>query len=295
MPTLPLHGLVAAVPTAFHDDGGLDLDGLATLVATAGDAGAGGVLVLGSWAEPGSLDADERRRVISAAQRAAGGLPVLVGLGAPRGDQQREAARQAVDLGAAGLVAVLGADQGADDRIAALAAHGPPLVVEHAPALSGRDGPHGAVVAVATAAGAAALLAEGPSTPDLVAAAVAADLPAFGSGAALLLPEELEAGAGGCMTGAATLELVGATCGAHAGGNATASRDAHATASAYLRLEAQPGSVGLAVRKEAWRQRGVLASGRLRRGRPLDAATKRAVTRRLRDAGVAVAVPWPDA
>jgi 4-hydroxy-tetrahydrodipicolinate synthase len=272
MPTLPLHGLVAAVPTAFHDDGGLDLDGLATLVATAGDAGAGGVLVLGSWAEPGSLDADERRRVISAAQRAAGGLPVLVGLGAPRGDQQREAARQAVDLGAAGLVAVLGADQGADDRIAALAAHGPPLVVEHAPALSGRDGPHGAVVAVATAAGAAALLAEGPSTP-----------------------EELEAGAGGCMTGAATLELVGATCGAHAGGNATASRDAHATASAYLRLEAQPGSVGLAVRKEAWRQRGVLASGRLRRGRPLDAATKRAVTRRLRDAGVAVAVPWPDA
>ncbi|MFP5308093.1 MAG: dihydrodipicolinate synthase family protein [Actinomycetes bacterium] len=295
MSSLPLHGLVAAVPTAFHDDGALDLDGLAALVAVAGDAGARGVLVLGADGEPGTLDPDERRRVVTVAQRAAGGLPVLVGLGAPRAEVQEEAARLAVDLGAAALVAVLGADDGADERVARLASHGPPLVLTHDPARSGRDAAHGDVVALAAAAGVAAVVAEAPSTPDLVAAAVAADLPAFGGGAGLLLVEELESGAGGTVCGGALPELLAIACTAHAGGDASAARDAHATAGAYLRLEAQPGTAAIAVRKEAWRQRGVLASGRLRRGRPLDAATKRAVTRRLRDAGVSPTAPWPDA
>jgi 4-hydroxy-tetrahydrodipicolinate synthase len=79
----------------------------------------------------------------------------------------------------------------------------------------------------------------------------------------------------------------------HVAGDTGAAREEHLLACGYLRLEA--GSTGTVVRKEAWRQRGLLTSGRARHGSPLGAATKAAITRRLRDLGVELRAGWPGA
>lgn len=291
-------GLLAVVPTAFADDGALDLTGTAALAAAYGEAGAVGLIVLGVMGEATALDDRERAAVVSAVRRAAAGLPVTVGLGAA-GPNQVEAAGRAIDLGADALLAQLSADDDGrttEEQLGMLAALGTPVIAQHHPAASGVRLSHAAVVEAVVGAGVAALKAESPPTPDLIAALVGAGgPPAVGGLSGLFLPEELEAGATGCATGVAIPELLVEVIDRHRGGDRSGARDRYLTATAYLRLEAAPGPSGLAVRKEAWRQRGVLASARLRVGQPLGPETKRAVTRRLRDVGVTVPVPYPDA
>lgn len=289
------HGVHAVVPTAFHDDGRLDPDGVAALVEAYGDAGVDGVVVLGVMGEAPDLDRSERRQVVATARAAAAGLPVTVGLGAP-GHEQLASAREAIDAGADRLLAGLAAGPDTGGLLQSLAALGPPVVAQHHPASTGVQLPHEEVVATVRAVDIAAVKAEAPPTPDLIAAIVAADgPPALGGLSAAYLLEELEAGAAGAMTGLATPELLVATVRRWRADDRTAARDAYATMSAYLRLETMPGAAGLVVRKEAWRQRGVITSSRVRRGQPLAAATKAAITRRLQDAGVTLAAPWPDA
>lgn len=288
-------GVHAVVPTAFHDDGSLDPDGVANLVAAYAGAGAAGILVLGVMGEAHLLDRDERRRVIDIARRAASGLPVTVGLGPP-GPDQLPAAREAVDLGADRLLVGVAAPPGNDDLLSSVAAGGVPVVAQHHPAATGVRMDHDELVRLVTSVEVAAVKAEAPPTPDLIAALLSADAPpAFGGLSGAYLLEELEAGAAGAMTGLAVPELLVTTVRAHLAGDTTRARDAYTAMSSYLRLETMPGTVGLTVRKEAWRQRGVIASGRVRAGRPLGAETKRAITRRLQDAGVALAAPYPDA
>jgi len=290
-------GVFTVVPTAFHDDGSLDLDGTANVVAACGDAGVAGVLTLGVMGEVGDLDLDEQRRVITTVQRAAGGLPVVVGLGDP-GPEQLAAARRATDLGADALLMGL-ADGDADRRAGLLdsaASIGPPVILQHHPAATGVHVPIEEVVSLASNGTAIGVKAEAPPTPDLIAALVAANAPpALGGLSALYLLEELEVGAAGCMTGLAIPELLVEVVGAWLGGNPTAAQDAYLRLVPYLRLEAMPGRLGLVARKEAWRQRGLLLSSRVRRGVPLGTPTKAAITRRLRDVGVDLVAPWPDA
>lgn len=289
------HGVFAVVPTAFHDDGSLDLDGVAALVAAYADAGATGLTVLGVMGEAHLLDRDERRRVVATALRAASGLPVVVGLGTP-GPEQLPAAREAIDLGADQLLAGVAGGPGNADLLASIVAAGAPVVAQHHPAATGVQLSQDELVRLVTTVPVVAVKAEAPPTPDLVAALRAADAPpAFGGLSAAYLLEELEAGAVGAMTGLAVPELLVATVRHHLAGEPSAARDAYARLSTYLRLETMPGATGLKVRKEAWRQRGVLASARVRAGDPLGAETKRAITRRLRDAGIEVADPYPDA
>lgn len=288
-------GVLAVVPTAFHDDGSLDPDGVAALVEAYAAAGVVGLVVLGVMGEAHLLDRDERRRVVSTARRAAAGIPVAVGLGPP-GPDQLPAAREAVDLGADRLLVAVAAPPGNADLLSGVVAFGVPVVAQHHPAATGVRLSHAQLVSLVTSVDVAAVKAEAPPTPDLVAALRGADgPPAFGGLSAAYLLEELEAGALGAMTGVAVPELLVATVRHHLGGDPTAARDSYLRASAYLRLETMPGTAGLRVRKEAWRQRGVIASARVRAGEPLGAETKRAVTRRLRDAGVGLAEPYPDA
>jgi 4-hydroxy-tetrahydrodipicolinate synthase len=290
-----ISGVHAVVPTAFHPDGSLDPEGVAALVQAYGDAGVDGIVVLGVMGEAPELDRDERRRVVTTARAAAAGLPVTVGLGRP-GQEQADSAREAVDLGADRLLAGVAEGDAAEPALAAVTALGPPVVAQHHPAATGVRMSHERLVELVTRADVAAVKAEAPPTPDLVAALVAADgPPALGGLSAAYLLEELEAGSSGAMTGLATPEHLVTTVAAFRAGEPGRAQDAYTTMSGYLRLETMPGTVGLVVRKEAWRQRGVIGSSRVRRGAPLGAATKAAITRRLRDAGVGLVAPWPDA
>lgn len=286
---MPAPTLRPAVPTAFHDDGALDLDGQAALCAVYAAAGSSAVLTLATGGgEPETLDDDERDRVVRACRAGAGGLPLLVGIGSPDAGVVRRAVRAGVCGADAVVVTLPQVGTRAAELLGEVAAVGPPLLL-HQPALPGAEPDTAATLALGADLGVDSLIVEAAPSTDGITAAVAVGWRAFGGLAGLFLPEELEAGASGTTAALAVPE--GLVEMLHASGGA-ADLEAFLHLLAYLRLEVE--SPGLRVRKEAWRQRGVLRSGRTRRGAPLSASTKRTVTRRLRVLGVGLPDAYPD-
>lgn len=290
---MQLSGVYAVAPTVFTEDGAFDPGGQAAVVEAYGHAGVAGVVVLGVMGEAGQLSPDETRAVVATSRRAAAGLPVVAGLGIP-GRRQVAAATRLAGLGIDGVLAGLTGGTERAEVLGAVAGIGPPVVAQHHPGATGVRLTVAEVVATVVDAGAVACKVEAPPTPDLVAALrQAGGPPAFGGLSARMLLEELEEGAVGAMTGLATPELLVETVARWQSGDHAGARAAYERMSRWLRLEIGPAA--LVTRKEAWRQRGVIDSSRVRAAAPLEAATKRAVTRRLRDAGVDVTDPYPGA
>jgi 4-hydroxy-tetrahydrodipicolinate synthase len=281
--------LVAAVPTAFHDDGSLDRDGLTALAATYAAAGCAALIALeATGGEPNTLDPDERDTVVRAIREGGAGLPVLVGVGIADAAAVTRAHRAGAAGGDGLVTTVVTEEQRVGELLAEIAGTGLPLWLHH-PAGATMSTPP---IALATDLAAAAIIVEAPPTPDAVAEVVAAGQRAYGGLGGLFLPEELEAGASGTIAASAVPERLHEVL-AEASDEGPMPLDAFLAVLPYLRLEA--GSPGLRVRKEAWRQRGVIASGRTRRGEPLAATTKRAITRRLREIGMAPRDGYPGA
>jgi 4-hydroxy-tetrahydrodipicolinate synthase len=287
-------GTFPTLPSVLHDDGAVDLDGQRALAATVAAAGVDGLVVLGlTTGEVDDLTVDERAAIVAAARDGAGGLPVLVGLGTP-GPGLLEAARRAAAAGADGLLAALTSDPVGRDRLEEVAGLGLPLWLQHHPVATGTAGGPTEVAEVCVDLAPRAVVVEQAPPADLIAALIAAGgPPALGGLAGLFLPEELEAGAVGTVAGGAVPERLVEVVARHRAEEPGASRETFLELLLYLRLEV--GGPGLRVRKEAWRQRGVIGSARVRRGAPLGTATKQAVTRRLRDVGIAVQAPYPGA
>ncbi len=286
--------LPLAVPTAMYDDASLDLDAQSAVAAAVAAAGADAVSVLDPVAgEAGLLDDDERAAVVRATRRGAGGLPVVAGIGPP-GPGQLATAFRLHDAGADLLAVPLGAPAsapgGAAEHLGRIAELGVPLVLHHVPGVSGAARTAADLAALVTAVDASAVLYEAVPVPDAVAALVAAQVTVLGGLAGLFLPEELDAGAHGTAAATAVPEHVTGVV-RRAATDVRDARELHLIACGYLRLEA--GSAGTTVRKEAWRQRGTLSSGRVRQGRPLGAATKAAISTRLGELGVELAAAWP--
>jgi 4-hydroxy-tetrahydrodipicolinate synthase len=278
-----------ALPTALHDDGTVDRDGHAALAERAAAAACDAVTVLdAAQGELHLLDHDERALVLDASRAGAGGLPVVAGVDARAADAVGWAHR-AVGAGASSLLVLDGGPGAATERLAAIGATGVPTWLHVHPAAAGSAADLDRVLTVASDLGLAGVVLEAPPVLDGIEALRAGGLAVHGGLAGLLLPDELEAGATGSSAATAVPELL--TRCVRADG-ATARRDAHLAAAGYLHLEV--GSAGLRVRKEAWRQRGVIRSARCRAGAPLGATTKRAVGRRLRDAGIELGAPYPD-
>lgn len=281
--------LAATVPTAFHDDGALDRDGLTALAATYAAAGCSMLIALeAGGGEPESLDYDERDTVVRAVRDGGSGLPVFVGVGVTDTEAVTRAHRAAA-AGADGLVAtVVSSQQRVGELLSDIAGTGLPLWLHHPGGSSAPLPP----IELAIDLPAEAIVVEAAPTPDAVAQVVVAGRRAFGGLGGLFLPEELEAGAAGTIAASAVPERLHEVL-EQAPEEGPMPLDAFLAVLPYLRLEA--GSPGLRIRKEAWRQRGVIASGRTRRGQPLEATTKRAVTRRLREIGTAPRDGYPGA
>jgi 4-hydroxy-tetrahydrodipicolinate synthase len=286
--------LHASVPTVLHDDGQLDHDGQTALAAAHAEAGARRLLALDlSAGAVTQLDDDERVAVLAAVRRGAGGVPVGAGVGPP-GPAQIRTARRLADSGADLLVVPVGpTSPRREEQLEEVAAAGVPLVLHHHPVATGAALTALALVALVGHVEASAVVLETAPVADPVADLTAADVAVLGGLGGLFLLEELEAGAVGTAAASGVPEHLVAVLDRHSAGDATARRDAHLMAGGYLRLEA--GRAGPAVRAEAWRQRGRILSGRVREGAPLGAATKRAITRRLRDLGVELVAPYPGA
>jgi 4-hydroxy-tetrahydrodipicolinate synthase len=288
------HGTHPTLPTVLHDDGTLDLDGQTRLAGTVAASGVDGLMVLGlTTGEVEALATDERAEVVRATRRGAGGLPVLAGLGPP-GPDVLPAAQRAAGAGADGFVAPFPPMPAELDRLADTIGLGLPVWVQHHPVATGATVSLEELVSGCLALGPAAVVVEQGPPSDLVAALVeGGGPPCLGGLAGLFLLEELEAGAASTVAGCAVPERLLEVVSRYRAEEPVASRDAFVELLPYLRLEV--GGPGLRVRKEAWRQRAVIGSGRVRRGSPLGVATKRAVTRRLREVGVSLPAPYPGA
>lgn len=289
---MPIFRTYPFLPTAFHDDGTFDADGQAAVAATTAAAGVDGLAILGlTTGEVGQLRIEEVGEVVVAARRGASGLPLAVGLGPP-GSGTLAVARRAGGAGADVLVASVPATGNRQEQLGIVADLGLPLWLHHHPGMTGATLTGDELTALADDVGARAVIVESAPPGELLGdLAAVADRERFGGLAALFLPEEAEAGATGTVAGCAVPERLVEVAARLRAGDAASAWDAYLELLPWLRLEA--GSPGRRVRKEAWRQRGVLGSARVRDGAPLGTTTKIAITRRLRQVGADVSAPYP--
>jgi 4-hydroxy-tetrahydrodipicolinate synthase len=118
-----------------------------------------------------------------------------------------------------------------------------------------------------------AVKAEAPPTAAAVAElAAGTDVPVFGGLGGVGLLDELAAGAAGAMTGFSRPEALLATIEAWHAGGMGAAHEAFARWLPLANFEAQPG-IGLALRKEAFRRRGIFTEAGVRPPAPPMPAT----------------------
>jgi 4-hydroxy-tetrahydrodipicolinate synthase len=280
-PELRLEGVFSVLPTAFHDDAALDLDGTAALVRAHVAAGVSGLTTLGVMGEAAELSEDERTRVLETVLSAAGGTPVVVGVTGPSADMVGTRARAAAEAGVAGLMVSPAATLPLPDAVAVAATAGRPIVIQDFPAGSGVTVTVDEVVAVAEREPlVVGLKAEAPPTSGTIASLRTRrpDLGVVGGLGGTFLIDELRAGATGAMTGLAVPEHLVSIVRTFGVDPEAAEREWTALLP-LIRLEAFP-PFNLAARKEIWRVRGVIGSATCRRaGARLDDRAREDVRR----------------
>ena len=266
-----LRGTWYIVPTPFDVDGSLDTASLARVVEAAIAWGVDGLTAMGVMAEPASLTPNERETALQTVfDAAAGRVPVAVGCSGQSVGVVVARAAEARRMGAAAAMVApptllrnldLLPDfyrmVGSDPEL--------PLIVQDEPAATGVTVPVSVLLDCLTSSGARTVKLEDPPTPTKIERLLAADpgLAVFGGlgGAAALW--ELDRGACGTMTGFAYPEVLRAVRVALEGGDRELAGRLFDRYLPLLVYEAQP-VVGLAIRKEVLRRRGVLAHAGVR-------------------------------
>lgn len=231
-----------------------------------------GLVALGVFGEGAALDSAEQTRVLRTVVAAAGRTPVVVGLSgrstAVAVEQARTAAAAAGEHLAGLMVQVHSA---APDVLTAhlTAVHeatGAGVVVQDYPEASGVRIPSAAVLdCVRRCPFVVAVKSEAPPTSVAIAELTdgGGDVPVFGGLGAVGLLDELAAGAAGAMTGFSHPEGLREALMAWEEGGYPRARAAFARWLPLVNFEAQPG-IGLALRKEVLRRRGVFSDASVR-------------------------------
>jgi 4-hydroxy-tetrahydrodipicolinate synthase len=278
-------GVFVIAVTPFTDDGSSDEQSLDKVIDFYFDAGADGLTVLGVMGEAPKLTHRESVGIARRAIDRAGGRPVVVGVSSPGLAALGELTQEVMDLGAAGVMVAPPRTVSTDDQIIGYYRNVVATIGENVPVVL-QDFPLTTGVQISTRA-LGAILVELPSIvmlkhedwpglqkiSDLRAAEAAGRrrTSILCGNAGVFLPEEIERGADGAMTGFAYPEMMVEVCRLAAAGEHERAHDVY---DAYLPLvcyEQQP-QLGLAVRKYVLKQRGVIASSAQRRPGPtLDA------------------------
>jgi len=230
-----------------------------------------GLVALGVFGEGAALDADEQTRVVRAVADEAGDLPLVVGVSARTTAVAVEQGQRAVAAAGRPLAGLMVQANSADREV--LSAHlrtvhdctGTGIVLQDYPEASGVR------IAAATTLGVledcpfvVAVKSEAPPTAAAIAAiAPKTEVPLFGGLGGVGLLDELAAGAAGAMTGFSHPEGLHQALVAWDQGGFPAAREAFAPWLPLVNFEAQPG-IGLAMRKEILRRRGVFSDGAVR-------------------------------
>jgi 4-hydroxy-tetrahydrodipicolinate synthase len=238
--------IIAATP--FADNGALDLDSTDRMTDYYLRVGCDGMTILGVMGEAPKLSPEESvqfaERVLA---RVAGRIPVIVGVSAPGMTVMKSLTDKVMQLGAAGVMVAPNAGLKTDEAIEAYYASvirtlgaGVPIVLQDYPALTG----------VNMSIGCVNRLLKG-RVSRLV------------GNTALYLPQELRRGADGANTGFAYPEMLVDVCRKFFAGDVEGAEDLYDIYLPVVRHEQQPG-IGLSIRKEILRRRGVIASAHVR-------------------------------
>lgn len=271
--TAPLEsGLWGVLATPFSGpDFAVDTESLRRQVKLFAGVPATGLVVLGVFGEGASLDATEQDRVVRAVAAEAGALPLVAGLSARSTAVAVEQARTAAAAAGNCLAGLMVQVNSPDPEV--LVAHltavheatGAGIVVQDYPVASGvKITAAQLLAAVERCPFVVAIKSEAPPTALAISELTASTaVPVFGGLGGVGLLDELAAGAAGAMTGFSHPEGLRAALDAWAEGGYVAARRVFAPWLPLVNFEAQPG-VGLALRKEVLRRRGVIAEALVR-------------------------------
>lgn len=282
-------GVYVISATPFTDAGEIDFASTDRLMDFYLDCGVDGMTILGVMGEAPKLSTEESEIFVARClRRVAGRVPVIVGVSNPGLKLLGDFARRVMDMGAAGVMATPTAGLKTEEQIYAYIESvakelGPqiPVVLQDYPQLTGvfmspglinrllADLPNLKMFKHEDAPGLRKLsklrAAEADGTrPRRISILV-------GNGG-IYLPQELARGADGAMTGFAFPEMLVEVCRLFFAGERERAEDVFDAYLPVVRHEQQPG-IGLALRKETLKRRGILASARVRSPGPVLDAT----------------------
>jgi 4-hydroxy-tetrahydrodipicolinate synthase len=288
-------GVYVISATPFTDAGAMDWASTDRLMDFYLDCGVDGVTILGVMGEaPKLAEAESAAFVERVLKRIAGRVKVIVGVSNPGLKLLADFARRAMDLGAAGVMVSPTSGLKTDEQIHGYIASAVtelgaiPVVLQDYPQLTQvflsaslinrcfADFPTLKMLKHEDAPGLRKL-----SQVRAADAARGRRISILVGNGGIHLPQELARGADGAMTGFAFPEMLVEVCRRFARGDAEGAEDVYDAYLPVVRHEQQPG-IGLALRKETLRRRGIIASARTRAPGPsLDAADQAELTRLL--------------
>jgi 4-hydroxy-tetrahydrodipicolinate synthase len=293
------NGVFIIAATPFTDSGALDLDSADRMVDFYLEMGVSGMTILGIMGEAPKLTSDESltfaRHIL---QRVAGRVPVVVGVSGPGLDNMVRLTGEVMGAGAAGVMVApmpsLNTDMKQKGYFAQVCnALGPdvPICLQDYPQTTGVNFSVETLLDIFAAHGQIVMLKH-EDWPGLAKLSRIREATGQGAGrlsiltgnSALFLPQEMQRGADGAMTGFAYPEMMVQVVARHLAGDVDGAEDLFDAYLPMVRYEQQLG-LGLAIRKEVLHRRGVLSSPKVRAPGPalsdLDKAELTRLTTRL--------------
>ncbi|MGW0161601.1 dihydrodipicolinate synthase family protein [Mycobacterium sp. NPDC003323] len=270
MTSVLTQGLWGVLATPFDDDLAVDHASLRNEVAEFGADGCLGLVALGVFGEAASLSADEADAV-AATVSSSTELPYVLGLSERSPDAVTAQAQRLLAAVTRPPVALMAQICAPDPAVAVQSlrrlhdATGIGILIQDYPVASGVSVSDEQVVALVRACPfAVGVKSETPPTSAAIAhVAPRVDVPVFGGLGGVGLLDELAAGSAGAMTGFSHPAVLAQVLKAWADGGFEAARAVFAPWLPLANFEGQL-KVGLAIRKEVLRRRGVIASARVR-------------------------------
>ena len=290
---MAFEGVYSIIPTAFTDSGDFDPDSQRRVVDLVIEKGANGLTALGVTGEVARLEEHERATVLErVVTQANGRVPIVAGTSADGTRTCIAYSRQAKSLGAAAVMVSpprmpkLNSNAVVAHYKALADAVDLPIVVQDYPPITGFAMEPALLARIAKEIPSARTIKlEDPPTPfktaRILEAAAGTPVQIFGGLGGVFLLEELISGATGAMTGFAFPEILVRIMKHWNAGERDAAADVFYRAVPLMRFEFQEG-IGMAIRKEVLKRRGVLASAATRApAGALDAPTRQALDRVL--------------
>jgi 4-hydroxy-tetrahydrodipicolinate synthase len=290
---MPFEGVYSIIPTAFTDAGDFDPDSQRGVVDLFISKGANGLTALGVTGEVARLEEHERATILElVVKQADGRVPIVAGTSADGTRTCIAYSRQAKSLGAAAVMVSpprmpkLNSNAVVAHYKALADAVDLPIVVQDYPPITGFAMEPSLLARIAKEIPSARTIKlEDPPTPfktaRILEASAGTPVQIFGGLGGVFLLEELISGATGAMTGFAFPEILVRIMRHWNAGERDQAADVFYRAVPLMRFEFQEG-IGMAIRKEVLRRRGVLKSAATRApAGGLDAPTRDALDRVL--------------